>query len=172
MPDLALTMIGLVTESLEQAFSPSSPLPPAGRGTSEVWFLPGDSVPLDGLAHDCGPLVWTRILRRWRTTTFPDDTPAPTGCADLPVIAIEAGIARCADTGDIHSPPDRQTLSHEATILADDSWRIDRALCRAIARATATDTISHAHIGAGEPAGPQGGVIIWTQTLTVALSPA
>ena len=73
---------------------------------------------------------------------------------------MEAGIARCHPLD-----PDPEELYQLALTQMDDGWRIDNALCRAMKRATAdgVEVATDTAIGRGEPYGPQGLVVAWTQ---------
>ncbi|WP_280248807.1 hypothetical protein [Nocardia abscessus] len=165
MPDKAVTVIGLVVEQLRVFFAPDSARPPLGGGTETVHVLAGDTVvPPPWLAGDdqdscadCGPYLWVRLARRWRTKNFPEES-AAAGCDIGRAITVEVGIARCHP---LEGTP--LELEEHAACQWDDSWRIENALCRAMRAAeeaqAATDTV----VGAGEPFGPDGLVLVWTQ---------
>ncbi|WP_280188857.1 MULTISPECIES: hypothetical protein [Nocardia] len=170
MPDKAVTVIGLVVEQLRAAFAPDATRPPLGGGTDTVHILAGDLVvPPPWLAGDqdacvdCGPYLWVRLARRWRTGdarsggAFRD--PLAGGCGQKRAITIEVGIARCHP---VEGTP--QELEEHAAWQWDDSWRIDNALCRAMNKADEAQVITDSAIGPGEPSGPQGLAVIWLQT--------
>ncbi|MEU1550201.1 hypothetical protein [Nocardia sp. NPDC005745] len=170
MPDRAATVIGLVVEQLRAVFALDSPRPPLGGGTETVHILAGETVvPPPWLAGDqddcadCGPYLWVRLARRWRTGdqrsggVFRDALAG--ACGQKRAITIEVGIARCHP---LDGTP--QELEEQAAIQWDDSWRIDNALCRAMSAADDAQVITDSAIGPGEPAGPQGLAVIWTQT--------
>lgn len=170
MPDLTIVAVGLVVEELRRQFDPASENPPMGGGTADIRVIGGDMVPLDGFdSADCALLVWVRLARRYRTTAFPAEAASGARCGSQPVIVLEAGVARCADMGDDNGPPAPSVIEREALVQMDDAWRVDAALCRAAARAEDEDIAPDCVLGAGEPYGPEGGVIAWFQTATFEL---
>lgn len=181
MPDKAVPVLGLVVDHLTEWFRPDQEVPPLGGGTENVWVLAGETVVpppwLVGGDEDepgcdgCGPYLWVRLARSWRTgtatrgqaSTFPDEA-ASAGCGSRRAITIEVGIARCHPLdGEL------EELWREATIQWDDSWRIDNALCNALAAAEKVRAATETTIGAGEPFGPQGMVTGWLQTANAQL---
>ncbi|RJO72972.1 hypothetical protein D5S18_22105 [Nocardia panacis] len=162
--DPAATIIGLAVTRLRQVFSPDASVPPLGGGTDRVWIVAGaEVVPPPWVGTDsgsctgCGPYIWVRLVRRWRTEEFPTES-VSAWCAAQAAVTIEAGIARC------HAlDASAAELEEIAAVQWDDSWRIDRALCAATADAKAAGVASDTALGAGEPFGPDGLVIAWTQ---------
>lgn len=173
--DKAVTVLGLVIDSLAEWFDPGQAVPPLGGGTEDVWVLAGDQVsPPPWLVTDgddepscdgCGPYLWVRLARRWRTGTsspghtsvFPDALGAK-GCGTKPAITIEVGIARCHPFD-----AEKDELWQEAAIQWDDGWRIDNALCSAMAAAEKARAASDTALGEGEPVGPEGMLLVWLQ---------
>ncbi|WP_280505828.1 hypothetical protein [Nocardia farcinica] len=169
-----MTVLGLAVEKLRAVFSPSHANPPLGGGTDDVYLLAGDTVvPPPWLVGDdedtscegCGPYLWVRLARRWRTERFPVE--AVVGkCGTSKAITIEAGIARCHPLDGTLAE-----LEHHAAVQWDDSHRIDAALCAAMKAAKAADVITEYGLGAGVPVGPEGLVAVWLQPAYVELNP-
>ncbi|WP_280499025.1 hypothetical protein [Nocardia cyriacigeorgica] len=164
MSDKAVTIIGLVVEQLRAFFGPDAAVQPLGGGTDVVRILAGDVAtppPWLGSEQDdctgCDPFLWVRLVRRWRTGNFPQETPSAV-CGAARVVTVEAGIARCYPITD-----DPTEQEQHALIQLDDSWRIDNALCLAMRKAENTDVALSTTIGAGEPIGPEGLVLLWVQ---------
>jgi hypothetical protein len=175
MADKAQQVMGLVIDHLTQWFDPAQQVPPLGGGTETVWVLAGETVVpppwLVGGSEEepscdgCGPYLWVRLARRWRSGTstrgqasvFPDDL-AAAACGASRLITLEAGIARCHP---FDGTPDE--LLAEAAIQWDDSYRLDSALCAAMAAAEKHRAATDTAIGAGEPWGPDGLVTAWVQ---------
>lgn len=179
--DKAVRVLGLVVEHLGQWFDPAREVPPLGGGTENVWVLAGETVvPPPWLVGgdddepscaDCGPYLWVRLARRWRTggsspgraAVFPDEA-ASAGCGSRRAITIEVGIARCHP---LDGTP--QELEQHAAIQWDDGWRLDAALCAAMRRAEEVQAATETTIGGGEPWGPEGMVTAWLQTANAQL---
>lgn len=157
------------------AFDPGSARPPLGDGSPHVRFVGGDGIPSAMFtAHraDCecsNPLLWVRVVRRYRTAVLPAEQRGDQngGCPDPRAITVEAGVMRCAIT---EPEPSWEDWEHEAMVQLDDSHRVDRALCRAM-QCIERDNIGHSTLlEAGEPWGPHGGVVAWTQWAHVQLA--
>ena len=167
--DTAVTIIGLAVTRLEQVFSPTASTPPLGGGTDRVWIVAGEVVvppPWVGTDSDCdgcGPYVWIRLVRRWRTEVFPNEA-VSAQCGAQKAITIEAGIARCHPID-----ADADELEQIAAVQWDDSWRIDRALCVAMEDARREGIATDTQLGPGEPIGPDGLVIAWLQQAHIEL---
>ena len=164
MRDRAVTVIGLAVTRLGEFFSPDAEVPPLGGGTDVVHIVAGETVsPPEwvGTSDDCtgcGPYLWVRLARRWRTTEFPTEA-VVAGCEVHKAITIEAGIARC------HPLTDDPNESRElAAIQWDDSWRLETALCAAMQDAENAGVATVTGLGPGEPFGPEGLVIASLQT--------
>lgn len=166
--DMAVRAIGLVVEELRASFTPEQAVPPRGGGAFDVFLVPGEFAPpppFNPECRDCGPMVWVRLVNRFRTKTFP----APAEYADCGMrraVTVEAGVARCSPLPDGHSDLDRAALEAEAAVQWDDSWRMDSALCRVLRRAPEMGFLNSA-VGIGEPYGPEGMVVAWLQTVTL-----
>lgn len=165
----------------------NTPNPPLGGGTSTVRFLAGDATPLslwDAHASECEcgtPLVWVRLLRRYRTNSeasrfgtasFPAPYVGDAVCGGLPVVAVfEVGIGRCAVVDDPRNGVDWNAHDREAEVSLDDSWRIELAMCAASGRLTADGgdgpCATKVGVDAVSPFGPDGGVLAWTGTMYV-----
>lgn len=170
--DKAVTIIGLVAEQLRAFFGDTAAVQPLGGGTNTVRILAGDSavIPewLSGEQEDCGdcgPYLWVRLVRRWRSgNEFPQELPVAK-CGTGRAITVEAGIARCFPITD-----DPTELEQLALVQLDDSWRIDNALCLAMAKAEREGVALNTAIGAGEPIGPEGLAILWVQQASAQLA--
>ncbi len=173
MMDASVTVLGLTVTKLREFFSPGAAVPPLGGGTDLVNVLAGETVvppPWVGVDQDevscgdCGPYLWVRLVRRWRTDNFPQES-ANAKCGSQRAITIEAGIARCHP---LDGTPEE--LEQLAAVQWDDSWRIDMALCAAMQDAERVAAAAATSLGTGEPYGPDGLVIAWTQIAHAQLS--
>lgn len=168
MVDRAINVIGYVIENLRQAYSENAVTPPLGGGSPHVRFFAGDTLPLAawvGHRNDCScndPMLWVRVVRRFRSRDLPNEEAAilGAGCGAPRAITIEAGVMRCANTD---AEPRWEDLEQEALVQLDDSYRVDAALCRAMQCAEDDNKALSTALAAGEPYGPEGGVIAWTQ---------
>lgn len=161
--------------AMREAFDPNSEYPPLGGGSTTVRAFAGEATPLAAVDMHiadagCGnvPFLWVRLVRRYRTQTFPAPYVGPS-CAVQEVAAVEIGVARCAviQTGD---GTDWAALAAEAEVSLDDSGRIELALCRASALMTKEKCSDMQAVDAVVPYGPDGGIIAWTGTLYAAVS--
>ena len=152
--------------SLRYYFSPADETL-FGEGSETAHFLPGDQMPIDlwdglmgnggnkrGRAKCGGPLLWYRIVRRWSTESFPEQS--FTRCKAQRALTLELGITRCAFLED---SPTLADLTELAEIGRDDSWRLDLAACGLVARATELDHAVDGVYESVEPWGPEGGVV-------------
>jgi hypothetical protein len=162
--------------AMREVFDPASSNPPLGRGSTTIRTFAGDATPLAVVDMHvsevgCGntPFLWVRLVRRYRTQSFPQPYVGPDGCAAQIAVAVEIGVARCAAI-QTEDGPDWKTLAEEAEISLDDSGRIELALCRASALMTASKCSDMQALDAVVPYGPDGGVIAWTGTLYAAVS--
>lgn len=169
--EAAHSAIVLTMNALREVFSPASLDPPLGGGTDQVWFFAGDGTPLaafDAFSQGCDcaqPFVWARLVRRYRSETFPAPFVGPTACQLPVVLQIEIGAARCALVGDV----ELSAYEDEAEISLDDSWRIELALCRIVGRIKQGDCGEQAATDMVVPYGPEGGVRAWTGTAYIQL---
>lgn len=158
--------------ALKEVFAPNSSCPPLGGGTERVRVFAGEAPPLSAvdmhLADDgcgCGqqPFVWVRLMRRFRTETFPQPYVGDRGCGAPVAVAIEIGVARCAAVFD----PDCSwsTYEAEAEVSLDDSARIELAMCRASSLMKAGNCADMVALDATIPYGPEGGIFAWLGTL-------
>lgn len=159
--DPASDVVNVFMVAMRQAFDPASACPPVDTGSTTVHFIAGDGAPPADFTCE-GPFLWVRVGQRFRATkaNFPAAFVGNEDCAASGVIravAVEVGAMRCTS---MDSQPDWDTLSDQAEISLDDSWRIERALCAAAGRlrrdgrAVAIDTVA--------PDGPEGGLLAWT----------
>jgi hypothetical protein len=160
--DPANEIISVYMAALREVFDPVSECPPIGGGSTLVRFFGGDAIPMAAWdAHsqgdDCAtPFLWVRVLRRYRTSVFPNQDVGIESCSLPRVIALEVGVGRCAV---IDMEPDWDAYASEAEVSLDDSWRIELSLCRAAALARGIGY--SAGIGEVAPYGPDGGVVAW-----------
>jgi hypothetical protein len=174
--DPANCIINTVASALRMFFAPQSEQPPLGGGTEQVRLFAGDALPIeawdffrDGNEGCNEPFVWVRLMRRYRSKDFPAPFVGGDPCPIPVVIAVEIGVARCAATsiGDC----DWECYETEAEISADDSWRIERALCYAATTVRKSDPPCSPMVGLDAilPYGPEGGVIAWTGIMYASL---
>lgn len=169
MSDPLQAVISDVQAALLSAFNPASEFPPDGGGSITCRVVAGDAVSLElwdahAQGSDCAePFLWVRVMRRFRAKTFPTPILA-TDCATQRVVELEIGVARCTK---LSAEPDWDELAEEAEISLDDSFRIEVALCRAMA--ALTDHGRTVSTGTITPYGPDGGVVAWNGTLFVSL---
>ena len=168
--DPALTVVNIVHQALADCFATDVEPPPRGGGSDNVRFFAGDTPAMSAWdSHSSGgnacdePFLWLRVMRRYRSKSFPTPTVA-TDCKLTRVIAVEIGVARCAVT-DQH--PEWEAYAEEALVSLDDSWRIEKALCVAMARLKGGDEDAAPLIGTDTivPYGPEGGVLSWSGVL-------
>jgi len=162
--DPAWDIVAAHMEALTGEFDPDGGTPPVGGGRAVVRFFGGDAIPMAAWnAHsqagdDCAdPFLWVRVLRRYRTYEFPGQAVAAEACALPRVIQLEMGVGRCA-TVDVN--PSWEDYAAEAEVSLDDSWHMERALCRATAAVRGLGYVAGSD--AIEPYGPDGGVVAWT----------
>lgn len=170
-PDPAECAINGLIAAMREAFRPDSPMPPLGGGSANVRFFAGEKMPIEYWEfHRAGqdpespcsePLLWVRLLRRYRTQSFPAPYVGPDGCAAQLAVVLEAGVGRCAAA--VQEECDFDSIAAEAETGRDDSRRIEVALCQLTkwARKTApgTDCITATAAADVQPYGPNGGVV-------------
>ncbi|WP_067902798.1 hypothetical protein [Nocardia vaccinii] len=81
--DKAATVIGLTVTQVRRFFAPDQEVPPLGGGTDDVNLVAGEVIsPPPWVGDDetacdgCGPYLWVRLVRRWRTEEFPTEAVA------------------------------------------------------------------------------------------------
>lgn len=174
-PNYTITVLGLVETRLLEFFHPAPTAPavaPLGGGTEVVWQLAGDVIappPWVGIGEDdevdpneCDPYLWVRLSQRWRQGQSQNMTASSAvipKCGQARGITIEAGIARCYP---FDGTPEE--LAQRSLVLADDSWRIDLALCAAMKDAEDNAVAKETGIGTGNPIGPDALVLTWVQS--------
>lgn len=129
-----------------------------------VSLYPGDSVPID--YAECGGMAWVRLLTANPSAAFPAPDVTINNCASTLAFPLEMGILRRAPLADsildasidLPSEEENTKSTHEQL---DDVERMYRAIQRA-----ARD-IDLVVAGSYTPAGPDGGVVGGTWTLTV-----
>lgn len=163
--DDASAVVNQFISSMLKAFDPNSECPPLGGGSTTVRFFAGDGALPSWNPHGTGcdePMLWVRVAHRYRSKigSFPTAYVGDASCGNADIrraLAVEVGVGRCTT---MDADPDWDTLSQEAEISLDDSWRIEQVLCHAAKRlqspqrAVAIDTVA--------PFGPEGGLIAWT----------
>lgn len=170
MADPAVTILGYVVESLRLAFDPKSATPPLGGGTPSIRLVGGDGIP-QAYFHPyreagCSePLVWVRLVRRYYTELLPEESGrTTTGCARPAALTVEAGVLRCST---MDPDPPWTDIEREALTQLDDGYRVDAAMRRAMKCARDEHRAHDTYLSPGEPWGPHGGVIAWTQWVHV-----
>jgi hypothetical protein len=169
--DEASNVINSFIGEMLAAFNPDDAvMPPLGGGSNTVRFLAGDVIPLElwdahTSASDCDePFLWVRMTRRYRTSSFPAADTAAVAIMLPRVISLEIGVGRCSA---LSAEVDWGEIQTEAEVSLDDSWRIELALCNAVAQMKKQDRL--VSIGEIVPFGPEGGVIAWSATAHVKL---
>ena len=161
--DPASVIVDAFTSSLAEVFDPESDCPPSSGGSVDVRFFGGDAIPMAAWdAHTNGgnqcdiPFLWVRVVRRYRSSSFPVQDVSIDSCGLPRVLVIEIGVGRCAT---VEVNPSWEEYAVEAEISLDDSWRIELALCRAAGKVRGLGYSA----GTGEvsPYGPDGGVVAW-----------
>lgn len=178
LKDGANCIINAAVRALREAFDPNSEHPPDGGGSTRIRFFAGDAAPLtafdtfaqsedDGGCGCEGPFLWVRLMRRYRTDTFPQPYVGDAPCDKPRVIAVEIGVARCAVVFDPDAPQDCDMSAYEseADISLDDSHRIELALCRAARIMKAENCSDMVATDVIAPFGPEGGAVAWIGTL-------
>lgn len=168
MNDGAECIINSVLCAMREVFSPSSSYPPVGGGSETVAFFACEATPLSAVdLQGCNtPFLWVRLMRRYRSETFPAPYVGGANCALQEVIALEVGVARCALTLDENgNPPSLADYAREAEISLDDSWRIQRAMCRAVTLMRKNECSDMGAQDVTMPYGPDGGIVAWIGTL-------
>jgi hypothetical protein len=82
------------------------------------------------------------------------------------VLAVEVGVAWCAVTD---QEPRWSDWATEAEKSLDTSWRLEQALCRAVARLDADDAQRQIGTSTLTPYGPEGDAIAWTGIIYVSI---
>lgn len=167
----------IIEDQLKVVWNPHGPQPPlCGDCQPRVQIFAGDHIPLDSVGNDptcaCGePFLWIRFARRFHTKQFPaEETSHTLPCSSTVGIQFEVGIARCVATGTMTTAPLLAERRNEAFCTFDDAWRMDVALCRAGAIAVRDNYALDYSISAGNPEGPEGGLVVWTQTIQIQLA--
>lgn len=169
-----IAFVGEVIESMRELFVeiPAGYDDPRGGRVSRIEHRGGLLVALDRMWPEsgCEALAWVNVLRRWQSTSFPEQT-APTHCGGFKVMHLQAGVARCATTIDDHgSLPTPEQEEAQALSMLDDADRLHLALCSAAKRAVGRGIIDAYSLNEWEPVGPEGGVVAGQQTITVQLT--
>lgn len=155
-------VINTMLSALRDAFDPAGPCPSDAKETPTVRFFVADVAPTEAWnAHTnsvgCSePFLWVRAVRRYRSQQFPAPTVNVNPCSLHRVIVLEVGVARCAV---VDPEPSWDEYAIEAEASLDDSFRLEKALCRSL------NSLKQDHqVGSDAivPFGPEGGVIGWT----------
>jgi hypothetical protein len=160
--DPASEVINALIVALRDAFDPAGPCPIDSTATPTVRFFAGDTEPpaaWNAHAQTAGcdePLLWVRVVKRYRSDRFPDQTTVVDDCKTMRVVVVEVGIARCAV---VDADPSWDDYATEAEVSLDDSRRIEKALCAAV---TALRQDHRAGYESILPFGPEGGILGWT----------
>lgn len=169
--DPAEFVITSAVTALKALYDPDSPCPPEGGGTKDIKVVSGEGPMWDPILQmnendgECGdPFVWVRLVMRARTTNFPEPD-LGVNCLGDPLIVVEFGVGRCSPDS-LQPVPDYREIAKEAEIGRDDSWRLDKLVC------AMRGTLKDGYMVAAEPIlpqGPEGGGIVWSTTLYVAI---
>lgn len=168
MPDQARLIVAKAQDVLMEFFGPDAAVKAKVGTVNEVRLFAGDGIPLAAWnsIQGCGDVfVWVRIVRRYRTRTFPTPTIDSAPCSLTKALALEVGVASCAS---MEESPRWEDYAREADEAMDTAWRLEEALCvmskrlktgegEDAERLTGTDTVT--------PYGPDGGVLAWTGIL-------
>lgn len=165
MPDNAREIVTTAQAVMLEFFGPRDVAPALVGEVKEVRLFAGDGIPLAAWnsIQACGDVfAWVRVVRRYRTRSFPGPTIDTAPCGLLKAVAVEVGVASCAS---MEESPRWQDYAREADESMDTAWRLEEALCVMSKRLrrddserlTGTDTIT--------PYGPDGGVLAWTGIL-------
>lgn len=169
--DPANCIINYTMSALRAFFTPTSEQPPIGGGTDVIRLFAGDALPIEAWdffrseqGDDCSePFAWVRLVRRYRSQTFPAPYAGDGPCGFPVVIVVELGVARCAAA--LREDCDWDCYRTEAEISADDSWRIERAMCYAAQKMRSENCSPAIGFDAVVPYGPDGGVVAWSGSL-------
>jgi len=129
--------------------------------------FPGTAVPIDYIGSDgtCGAMAWVRHVSSNPTNRFPSADVSVDNCLFTLAHTIEVGIVRPSpipesDGKTVELPDDLAHLG-SALELADDMILMKDAIARA------AKSIDFVILGAYAPAGPEGGAVGGTWSLTV-----
>lgn len=167
--DQASEAITVVMNVVRLVFDPDAECPPIGGGSKDVRFFTWAGAPLAAWdAHtvngeNCAqPFLWVRLDMRYRTLSFPEETPNVGNCSGQPVIVLEIGVGRCST---MEAETDWATIAREAEVSLDDSWRIEKIMCAATNRLV--DKGFQVSAESIIPYGPEGGVSAWSGMIRV-----
>jgi hypothetical protein len=127
-------------------------------------LYPGESVPID--YAECGGMAWVRLVSANPSASFPSQDTSLNNCASTLAYAVEMGVLRKAPIAEsildsqIELPSEEEN-SQTAREQADDVERMYRAI------QNAARDIDLVVAGSYAPAGPDGGVVGGTWSLTV-----
>jgi len=161
--DPTVEILGVVMQALSDMYGPDTDFPPE-EFVTVVHLVAGEGPAVAQIDPRCeSPFLWVRLMRRFRTESFPDAAVSPTPCRLPRAVAIELGVGRCAV---LEQEPSFDDFENEAVVSLEDSWRIECALSTAARRLGEERAVA---VDAVEPFGPEGGVIGWTAALYAAL---
>jgi len=169
LTDPALVVADAAKAALLDWFKPGAAVEAKVGTTTNVRYFAGDGAPLAAWDAHAGagceePFVWVRMIRRYRSQTFPAPTISGSPCKLPRVVSMELGVGWCAYVPE----PDRVSWAEyatEADISQDVSWRLEEALCMASSLLTADGSERQTGTDTLVPYGPEGGVIAWTGVL-------
>ena len=161
MTDPASEVVTAIITTMKAVFSDGSESPPVGGGSNKVLFFAGEGAPIEEISCD-QPLLWARLVSRYRSDAFPEPSTILSPCGGQEVIVVEIGVARCSMIGGDATP---DQYAAEAEISLDDSWRIGRVMC------ALKGVLSSHQLGSDmvNPYGPEGGIIAWMSTIYVSV---
>lgn len=165
--DPAMAVVEAAREALLEWFKPDSVVPAKVGTTTNVRFFAGDGTPMAAwdshASQGCvEPFIWVRMMRRYRSQTFPAPTINSNPCALPRVVPVELGVGWCAV---VDQEPKWADYAREAEVSADTAWRLEEALCMAASLLRKDDAERQVGTDTLVPYGPEGGVIAWTAVL-------
>lgn len=159
--DPAVEVLSVVMQFLAEAYAADSTFPPE-EPVATVHLVAGEGPAIAQIDPQCeSPFLWTRLMRRFRSASFPDAAVAPTPCRLPRAVAVEIGVGRCAV---LEREPSFDDFENEAVISLEDGWRVECVLSSAARQLGEDYAVA---VDAVEPFGPEGGVIGWTAVIYV-----
>lgn len=165
--DPAMEVVEAARAALLDWFKPEGAVPAKVGTSTNVRFFAGDGAPLAAwdshATQGCEePFIWVRMMRRYRSQTFPAPTINTNPCGLPRVVPVELGVGWCAV---VDQEPKWADYQREAEVSADVAWRLEEALCMAAGLLKADSSERQVGTDTLVPYGPEGGVIAWTAVL-------
>jgi hypothetical protein len=125
--------------------------------------MPGEEIASDYVSEEAG-MAWVRLESAWPSTNFPSPSGAAACNAPL-AFGIEVGLAYCAPGSSDDGEPPSMAAQFDAVRLQMAAMN---AMRQAILCCFPTSRASDVALGVYVPAGPQGGVVGGTWSISVA----